>query len=70
MKKSYKITRIGNGWDSPEPPRSGSNPAGAILFALIPYGFSRQFEALFNGCSTAESFSPQALVRVAVSSPC
>ena len=41
--KPYRITRIGSGRDSPEPPRSGSNPAGATKFSLFYKGFHNIF---------------------------
>jgi hypothetical protein len=40
--KPHKITRFGSGRDSPEPPRSGSNPAGANSKILILQGFPTQ----------------------------
>jgi hypothetical protein len=41
-KKPYKITRIGSGRDSPEPPRSGSNPAGPKRLDHARLGVTRE----------------------------
>jgi hypothetical protein len=55
--KPYRITRFGSGRDSPEPPNSGSNPAGATKIAFILQGFPRYFQAPCNKCATAAPFS-------------
>ena len=67
--KPYRITRIGSGRDSPEPPRSGSNPAGATN---SPY-FTRVFTT-FSGsvqqmCNRGALFSlPGGLQKSSASS--